>query len=241
MKKSLGLAFVVTVAAATVAIADEAPIFATQSAANLTGAAPDWTGGYVGGSLGSTASRALYCDSFDGDEYDCNDPADGLPEPSPEGPMIGITGGYDWQSGDYVYGIAGDLMFGDLSDVVGNSTDPTYGCGAGCGLEVSSIAILRGRLGYSMGGFLPYVTAGVAVTQAAVFQPGDPTFEGTYTHAVVGAGADYMVTETLSAGIDLMQLIETNEPILSEDFCGGNCGATNFSATIARVTLAYRF
>jgi hypothetical protein len=124
------------------AVADELPTFAAQSTVNITAAAPEWAGGYVGGSLDYTTSSALYCDGFDGDEYDCHDPADGLPEPSPKGSMIGVTGGYDWQSGVHVYGVAGDLMFGDLSDVVGNGTDPNNGCSGGCGLEVSSIARL---------------------------------------------------------------------------------------------------
>jgi outer membrane immunogenic protein len=241
MKKLLGLVAIATVAATTFpAVADELPEFVTQSGVSLPGATPDWTGGYVGGSLANVASQALYCDSFDGDEYDCDDPDDGLPKPSPEGGMIGVTGGYDWQNGDIIYGIAGDVMFGDLSDVVGDSADPSYGCSGGCGLDVSSIAMLRGRIGYATGDFLPYLTAGVAVTQAAAFEPGGDTVDGTFTNAVVGVGAEYIVSETLSAGFDILQLIEGNEQILNDDFCT-DCGATSFSTTIARFTLAYRF
>lgn len=67
--------------------------------------------------------------------------------------MIGISAGYDWPSGRYVYGVAGDLMFANLSDAVPSTSD--YGCYDGCGLDVNSIAMLRGRLGYDMGKFLP--------------------------------------------------------------------------------------
>lgn len=157
--------------------------------------------------------------------------------------MFGITGGYDWQNGTLVYGVAGDLMIGNLSDGVGDSDDPSYGCGIvdeGCGLEVSNIAMLRGRIGYATGDFLPYITAGVAVTQATAFGNNEDPVDGTYTNAVIGVGAEYMVSETLSAGFDILQIIEGDETIVFDDFCTG-CGPTHFSATLARFTLAYRF
>ncbi len=203
-------------------------------------AATNWTGGYVGGALAYLDSSALYCDDFSGDEYDCDDPSDGLPEPSPTGGMFGITGGYNWQNGNMVYGVAGDLMFGDLSDVVDDSTDPSYGCGTGCGLDVTGMAMLRGRVGYAMGDILPYATAGVAITRAVAFEPGLSRVEDTFTNAVIGAGVDYMISDTITAGFDVLHLIERADPIINSDFCGG-CGPTNFSATMARVTIAYRF
>lgn len=216
-------------------VQDTPPVYSPQPAS-----AANWTGGYVGASLGYAFSRALYCDNNSGPPYLCDDPADGLPEPSPEGGLIGITAGYNWQSGMMVYGLVGDLMFGDLSNVVGDSTAPVYGCGGGCGLEVSSIAMLRGRLGYDMGDILPYASLGVAVTHAAAFEDGATSNDGTYTNVVVGLGADYMLTDTLSTGFEVMHLIEGDETIFNDPFCAG-CGATNFSATLARVTLAYRF
>jgi outer membrane immunogenic protein len=202
--------------------------------------AQSWTGGYVGASLAYMASKAVYCQGFEEDAYDCNDPADGLPEPAPEGAMIGLTGGYDWQRGSIVYGVAGDLLFGDLQDSVDSSSDPSYGCGLGCGLDVTGTAMLRGRVGYASGNFLPYVTAGIAVTQATVFEGDAASKDGTFNNVVVGLGVEYMVSETISAGFDISHLLEGDEPIINDDFCT-DCGATAFSATMARITLAYRF
>ena len=211
-----------------------------QTAPSVT----NWSGAYVGGSLAYTTGSALYCDGdANGDDYDCDDPSDGLPEPTPEGGMIGITGGYDWQRGNIVYGVAGDLMFGDLSDGVDSSTDPYYGCGSGdarCGLEISSVAMLRGRVGFATGDFLPYITAGLAVTQATAFDNASDPVDGTYTNAVIGVGAEYMVSDTMSVGLDLLQIIEGSEVIIFDDFCT-DCGPTHFSATMARFTLSYRF
>lgn len=203
----------------------------------------NWTGGYVGGSLAYVSSKAFYCDGFEDDEYDCNDPADSMPEPTPEGAMIGVTGGYDWQRGSFIYGVAGDLMLGDFQDSVDTTADPRYGCGDGCGLEITGMAMLRGRVGYAVGDLLPYVTAGIAVTQATAVEGDVSSQDGTYDNIVVGLGADYMVSESISAGFDILHLLEGDEPIINDDFCE-ICrapGATAFSATMARVTVAYRF
>lgn len=198
----------------------------------------DWAGAYVSGSLSYASTSARYCDGFDGGVADCNNPGDTMPEPKPSGGMIGLTGGYDWQSGQLVFGVAGDLMIGNLSDAVGDTFD--YGCDDACGLEVSSIAMLRGRIGYDMGAILPYATAGIAVTQATMFSPGYASVDGTYRNTVVGLGADYRINDKMSAGIEVLHLLKGDDPILNADFCT-ECGPTAFSATLARFTLSYRF
>ena len=200
----------------------------------------EWTGFYAGGSLATAAASAYYCDFGGGDIFDCDDPdQDLMPNPSPEGGMFGLTAGYDWSNGALVYGVAGDILFGDLSDIAASTVD--YGCVAGCGLDVSQIAMLRGRVGYAMGDFLPYATAGLAVTRVTVFSPGFGSAEGTFNNVVIGLGGDYRLTPTLSAGLDLLHLVEaTGNPVINSGFCP-DCGAASFSATILRATLAYRF
>jgi len=203
--------------------------------------ANDWTGGYVGGSLAFISSSALYCD--DGAAYaQCDDPFDGLPEPSPEGGMIGITAGYDWQNGNIVYGVAGDLLFGDLSGSAGSSGAPTgFGCVATCDLDISTIAMLRGRVGYAMGDILPFVTAGVAVTQATASVVGVGSNDGNFTSVVLGVGGDYMLSDTLTAGFDVLHLFGGDDNFFDPGSPCGFCGVGDFSATIARVNVTYRF
>lgn len=199
----------------------------------------DWSGGYVGGSLGYAMHSAFYCD--DGAAFaSCSDPDTSLlPNPEPEGGIIGVTAGYDWQNGSIVYGIAGDLMFGDLSDTVGDTAG--FGCASGCGLEVTSVAVVRGRVGYDMGNFLPYATAGVAMTQASSFEGGDDGSDGTFTNLVVGLGADYRVSDTITVGMDFLHLLENDDSFYDDTAPCGFCGVTTFSANIVRFNVAYRF
>lgn len=214
---------------------------ATLVLGTAAASAQDWTGGYVGGSLAYVMSSATYCDNSSGPPYLCSDAADGLPEPEPSGVMYGLTAGYNFQSGNIVYGIAGDLLFGDLSDVAGDTISPSYGCtGAGCGLEVSSIAMLRGRIGYDAGQIMPFATAGIAWTEASAFSNGQPLYDGTYTNFVFGLGLDYAVSDTMTVGFDVLHLFEGNDTIFNDFLCA-DCGATEFSATIARINIAYRF
>jgi outer membrane immunogenic protein len=75
----------------------------------------------------------------------------------PKGFMAGGTLGYNWQSGAIVYGIEADL---DWSNVKGD-----VACPAGiavCEAKSPWLATFRGRLGYAMDRWLPYVTFGGA-------------------------------------------------------------------------------
>lgn len=156
--------------------------------------------------------------------------------------MFGITAGYDWQRGNIVYGIAGDLLFGEMN---GNApTAASYNCGAlGCELNVSSVAMLRGRVGYAVSDqLLPYVTMGVAVTQLNVDAPTfPPSADDTATNLVVGLGADYMVTDNIALGFDYLHLLERTERIGEAQGGTGIFGATNFSGDIIRLNVMYRF
>lgn len=230
------------IAAGPVAAADPDGATATDHTISLStqSGSGTWAGAYVSGTLSYAATRANYCAGFNGDQNDCNTPTEANPEPKPKGAMFGITGGYDWQSGKLVFGVAGDLMTGNLSGQGVNSNG--YGCGTpdGCGLEVSRITMLRGRIGYDMGAILPYATAGIAVTQATMFSPGYPSVDGTYQNTVIGLGADYRINDKMSAGFEVLHLLKGDEPILNDGFCGG-CGVSAYSATMARFTLSYRF
>jgi outer membrane immunogenic protein len=103
----------------------------------------NWTGFYAGVNLGYGMGTAS---------------ASALPGIAikPKGFLAGGTFGYNWQSGALVYGIEGDL---DYSAVKGS-----VACGVLVTCEVANpwLATFRGRLGYAMDRWLPYVTAGAA-------------------------------------------------------------------------------
>ena len=131
---------IVCAAALTAGFALAAPMAQAQSQ-------NDWAGGYFGAFLGwgqlesEWSTGILTSGNFDVD-----------------GALGGLYGGYNWQSGNMVYGVEAELGTTDM-----DSTSFAAPCGGtGCRTEVNNYATLRGRLGTELGGGLLYGALGVA-------------------------------------------------------------------------------
>ncbi len=70
--------------------------------------------------------------------------------------MLGGEIGYNWQLGHLVLGLEADGSLGRLANTV---RDGNYLTESG---EISSLGTVRGRIGYAMGRWLPFVTGGFA-------------------------------------------------------------------------------
>lgn len=88
-----------------------------------------------------------------------------------DGYVAGGTLGYNMQSGSTVWGIESDLSFSDVSGRTFNA------CGAGCTSTVDWLMTVRARLGLDMNGWMPYITAGLALgdTQSRIGGAGSRT------------------------------------------------------------------
>lgn len=149
-----------------------------------------WTGGYLGlhaGVAGEAddggSDRFTFDTDLDGDFDDtvrtgagadafspgfCNGAAQ---TPTPAGGCTGndgggdwgIRAGYDWQAGDWVYGVVGEYAMYDVRDAVSAySTTPAFYT---MYRKIDGIFALRGRVGRAFGASqenLVYATAGVA-------------------------------------------------------------------------------
>ena len=73
------------------------------------------------------------------------------------GGLFGATVGYNWQTGPLVFGLEGDI---DWSGMRGSAT-----CGGitSCDVRNDYLATIRGRLGYAMDRWMPYITGGAAI------------------------------------------------------------------------------
>ncbi|MCV2870560.1 porin family protein [Defluviimonas sp. WL0002] len=152
----------------------------------------DWTGAYVTGRLGYG---------------DVSDPSDG------NGMTYGIGGGYDWDLGDWVVGVAGNYDATDIDlDATGDSVD--------------SIARLGVRAGRDFGNTLVYATAGAARADATI-GGADLSDNGWYA----GIGMDYALTDRMTVGGEIL----TNR---FNDFDGTG---SDLRATTAAVNLGFRF
>jgi len=174
-----------------------------------------WTGFYLGINGGGGWGRSHW------DGFDTADLSGGL---------IGGTIGYNWQMGQAVLGIEGDI---DWSGVKGT----TMGC---CTTENNWLATVRGRAGYAFDRFLPYLTAGLAVGDIKSSLPGFPGGSTTNAGWTVGAGLEVGVVPNVSLKAEYLYVD------LGNFNCGFNCGLagngnTSFSANLLRGGLNVHF
>lgn len=279
MKSSLALSI------AGALLATSALPVAAQSSGN-------WTGGYVGGHVGAIADpddssdRILFDTNLDGQFGDTVRTGAGTDAFSPGfcdgaartstpaggcssnfgGADWGIRGGYDWQSGNWVYGVLGEYSMNDARDAVtAFSTTPAYYT---MFRKVDGIAAIRGRVGYAFGAAsenLVYATAGLAYARIKndfTTSNGANSFTGSGSDNVdgyqAGVGYERRLGSNFSVGVEyLFTSLE------DEDFrvrAGrGNAPATNpfvlqnpagtdfrrsdkdFDLDSFRVTATYRF
>jgi outer membrane immunogenic protein len=157
--------------AADAVIYDPAP----PAAAPVVAQAYDWSGFYLGahGGYVSTTAEAL------GEDEDFN------------GGLVGAHAGINFQSGNIVYGIEGDVnhTFNENEYVIGGVT-------AEAGTEWQ--ASVRARLGFALDRTLVYATGGVAFTDAyAQASAGGVTLEvdDNFTGYTVGGGLEHAIND----------------------------------------------
>lgn len=149
--------------------------------------APNWSGMYVGGSLGygfmangdnetllfdrdlngtfgdtvTTAAGAnAFSPGFCNGKPNGNSAAAGCDEDDDGGIDVGVRLGYDWQSGSFVYGALLEAAYVDIEDnVTGFSTTPAAYKFV---RDLNFLGAARLRAGFTTGDFLIYATGGAA-------------------------------------------------------------------------------
>jgi outer membrane immunogenic protein len=171
MKKLLLASVALVALAAPAGAADLAA--RTYTKAPVAAPLPSWAGFYLGG-MGGYASE----DSG---------------SPSIKGGLAGGTVGYNWQTGNWVYGLEADAAWADLS-ASASAVVPGLGVLTASD-KVDSTGTARGRIGFAFNTVLLYGTGGYAwannkVSLSALgVSVSDSKFLSGWT---VGAGVEYM-------------------------------------------------
>jgi outer membrane immunogenic protein len=134
-------------------------------------AAPGWAGFYVGGHAGGIWSAGEFLEpvsttaSFSG--FGASTRSGG--SSSPSSGFFGAQGGYNWQSGAWVYGFELDGSVTNLDASSGNVTarvdpggQPDVIAVGEAGASLSWVTSVRARMGYAFDRIMVYGTAGVA-------------------------------------------------------------------------------
>lgn len=135
------------------------------------------------------------------------------------GGLIGGTLGYNYQIQQYVFGVEGDL---DWAKVDGGKTWNAAGDAVTGHARISTLATVRGRLGYSVDRALLYVTGGYAGgnVKLGVSHPADP-FAGSAAKwqngYAVGAGLEYAFTNNISAKAEYLYSSLSSKSYFSQD------------------------
>lgn len=192
MKKFL-IASSFLVAFAGQAMAADAVVYEPSPAPEVVPAGFVWTGGYVGVQGGYAWGKGHAV--FENGDY---------ANPKPDGLLGGIYAGYNYQlPNNLVFGAEADIAYVDAEDF-GRSFDAVGVPFADTNPTVQKLrwsGALRGRVGYAMDRFMPYLSGGLAFGQVetkfldddVVYQSGKKTYVGW----TVGAGAEYAFTDNL--------------------------------------------
>lgn len=164
-----------------------------------------WMGPYIGGNLGYGWGTVT------------NAPQD------PSGVLGGLQAGYNFQSGQIVLGIEGDIQLTGADDTFAawKFSNPWFGT-------------LRGRLGYTFNNVLLYGTGGLAFGTLKVETGG---FSESQTSAgwTVGVGAEYAINQNWSAKVEYLYVDLSEKNFLMT-------GASNgYQFSTIRVGVNYRF
>jgi outer membrane immunogenic protein len=170
----------------------------------------NWTGFYIGGNVGGawgnfdpTTSTIFSPVGYFAASSVAAINGVGIQSSNPSGFTGGFEAGYNWQSGNYVFGVEGDIEALSLSSSASNGA--VYPCCAPTSFTVTSnistswLATVRGRLGYAANNWLFFVTGGAAFTDLR----GNFAFSDTFANAAESASfSDTKTGYTVGGGVE---------------------------------------
>jgi outer membrane immunogenic protein len=169
-----------TIIALTTFSASAADLFIPDEPLPILADSPfDWSGAYIGASVGGQGVTAV---------------GPGQATLSGTAVVGGVFGGFNFQSGNLVYGIEADAEYSGFNATV-PCTNPAWSCNGYLNAQGS----LRARLGYAVESLLFYGTAGVAVGHAggSTTSPANVVFPDSSVRVgwTVGAGVEAAFTD----------------------------------------------
>jgi outer membrane immunogenic protein len=184
----------------------------------------NWTGFYAGINGGWGFGNSSWADSLGtSGDFDTS------------GAMIGGTIGYNWQNGPAVFGVETDLAWTDIN----GTTSET--CPLGCKTENGWLGTARGRLGYAVDRWMPFVSGGAAYGDIKASTPGFAGESDTTVGWTVGAGAEVALAGNWTAKGEYLY-VDLGDLNCSAANCGG-AGPTkvDFTTHVLRAGVNYRF
>jgi outer membrane immunogenic protein len=175
----------------------------------------NWTGFYVGINGGGGWGRSSVSAPFTTGGYGIS------------GGLVGGTLGYNWQVGQAVFGLEGDIDWRNIGGA--------HVCaGTSCSVRNNWLGTVRGRLGYAFDRFLPYVTGGAAFGDVRTRVTGVGSTDPTNAGWTLGGGIEAAIAGPWTAKIEYLyvDLGHSNAPLAAN---------SKFTTNIVRAGINYRF
>ena len=174
-----------------------------------------WTGFYAGINGGYGWGGSDFTAPFATNGFDMN------------GGLVGGTFGYNYQVGQAVFGIEGDI---DASWIKGD-----VGCaGTNCAVKNTWLATVRGRLGYAVDRWMPYVTGGAAFGDINTTVAGVGSASDNKVGWTVGGGVEAALSGPWTAKLEYLYVdLGRGDAVLGSE--------AKFQSHIVRAGLNYRF
>ena len=176
-----------------------------------------WTGFYLGLNGGYGFGRGEFTGGLPSGGFDAG------------GGLFGATVGYNWQTGPLVFGLEGDI---DWSGMRGSAT-----CGGitSCDVRNDYLATIRGRLGYAMDRWMPYITGGAAIGNVKTSIAGLGDTNNTKAGWTVGGGIEASIAGPWTAKVEYLHV-----DLGSADTAVAGTSA-KFTSDIIRGGINYKF
>ena len=163
-------------------------------------AAYNWTGWYIG--IDGGWGRARYGHNFNIDGHYNNAPGETY-DYSKSGGLLGGHLGYNWQMGQWVFGLEGGITKTWLDS--SNNVSPFFPVNDRWSSKVSWIGTITPRLGYAFGNILLYGKGGWAIARVNDYVNDTVDFvdfNTTRSGWTLGAGIEYMFTPNWILGVE---------------------------------------
>jgi len=179
----------------------------------------NWTGFYIGINGGGGFGRSQW---------------DSTGSFNTSGGLVGGTVGYNYQFGQAVVGVEGDIDWADINGTTNAA------CPLGCKTTDNWLSTVRGRLGYAADRFMPFVTGGAAFGDIRASTPGFAGASNTNAGWTVGAGLEFAIAGNWTAKAEYLYVD------LGKFNCGISCGAlatdnVSFTTNIVRGSVNLHF
>jgi outer membrane immunogenic protein len=153
--------------------------------------------------------------------------------------------GYNWQHGNFVFGLEGDISgLSGKNSLFSPSSHPTGAYGFSS--QIRWLSTVRSRFGLAVGDTMVYATAGVAfggVRNSLSDTQDSKSQSKTKVGWTVGGGVEHMLNRNWTIGLEGL-FVDLGRTSIAKTDCSESCSkTTRFSnqAVIGRVKLNYKF